>query len=313
MHRYSNCEIKFALNRLKNFQQKLSYEELVIDLDGYIERLPISITTFPEIPLFNETQPRNKKLLYRARPNEKIDLLKSTLALPFNTLEEISLNLKIELIKRGRLNKANQSIFYCSNSVMGACFEAISKGFFMDKAHYSMGLTVGIWKMVEPLELASLYYSTSGLDFFQKNDMQLYSKKLDYRNAVREKAMGRIQHDLKANADELDLNMFLLDFFSDELGRIDIENENDYKLSNYYAEHVFERVPQGEIDGIFYPSIPMAFQGDNIALHPRALKKLQFVSAMNVWAVYHEETRNLQIIPLKQNIPADTNGLFHWS
>jgi len=71
---------------------------------------------------------------------------------------------------------------------------------------------------------------------------------------------------------------------------------------------------KSKVDGILYPSVSFSYQEMNLALHPRALNKLQFISAMNVWTVLHGgSTGEIRFLPLEQNARVGKNEQLNWN
>lgn len=68
-----------------------------------------------------------------------------------------------------------------------------------------------------------------------------------------------------------------------------------------------------DIDGILFPCVSFSYQYYNLALHPRCLSKISFISAMYVWVTYSKVTQDMSYIPLEQNTSADTSGQLNWN
>lgn len=314
--RFTTEQTREFLNRLKNHQYRLDYEDLVIALDEQINRMPIVVTKFDRIPQFKEGGLyRDRSILYRARVNKNKFKHGGSMIAPWESIDDISIipECKRHLIGRGRINKPKQSIFYCSNDYHIACYEAISKGFPLLSRETSCFLTVSEWKIDKPLNLARLYYSEDGLNFFKKHNEKLYAEKLQYREEDRSEIIDL----LKEETENLTMDILLLDFFSNEIGKIEITGDFDYKLCNYYAEHVFERTNStgvdDSIDGILYPSVPFSYQGKNIALTLKGIGKLKFLNVMYVWVTYDKHSGSMQFIPLEQSVSSDDRGKFKWT
>lgn len=171
-----------------------------------------------------------------------------------------------------------------------------------------------MWKIEQPLNLSRLYYPEEGLNHFKNFNEKLYSEKLEFRIKDRENIIQLLKEQPHNN--ELERHIMLLDFFSNEVGRIDIVDDNDYKLSNFYAQTVFERTrleDGSRIDGIIYPSVPFSYQGMNVALTKEGFKKMRFIAAMYVWVTYFENSGDSQFIPVEQRIYPDSNGVLQWN
>lgn len=130
--RFSIEETKEFLFQLRSQLSKLNYEDLLIVLDEQVPLLPIIISPFDKVLPFKEgTFYQDRSILYKARVNEKRFKKGSSMPQPWRSVKDIGIvpDEKLEHVKRGRLNRPNQPIFYCSNDFHIACYETISKGF----------------------------------------------------------------------------------------------------------------------------------------------------------------------------------------
>ena len=68
-----------------------------------------------------------------------------------------------------------------------------------------------------------------------------------------------------------DIGYEIHELFGNAFANFDIKTDNDYFLSNYYADRIFNQIDGfkvgEEIDGIIYPSVPSSFEENNIVLH----------------------------------------------
>lgn len=302
------------LKRITKKLDKVTYKELSIDLNDFFPSLPVSFYQTAKINNLEETSLRDPSIIFRARENETHIPEKASLNLPFKNVEEIShvsFEEKQKIRSFGRCNKPEKPRFYASTSFMTASIEAITTGFVEDPK--SRGVTVGCWKIIEPLSLAQINYSIPSLKYFLQHDEELYGKMIDY-------ASGLDAHHLKQITEE---NLYdpefgeaLMAILSDEFAKIDIKSDRDYMISNFYCDHIFERTFVGDgksqIDGILYPSASLSYQEYNIVLHPRAMKKLKFLNAMMVWVVHNDKTKQTQFIPLEQNAFSSSKGEIEW-
>ena len=85
---------------------------------------------------------------------------------------------------------------------------------------------------------------------------------------------------LKQKSD-IDSDKSIIEYFSDEFAKLEINCENDYFLSNFYCDQVFENCPNEngilDIDGIIFPSVSFSYQYYNLVLHPRSMSKIKFI------------------------------------
>jgi RES domain len=228
-------------------------------------------------------------IILRCRPDE-ISRKGHHIQNPFQKLEDISLVpvKSHHRISTGRCNQKYQPIFYASNYAITACLEAASNGF--TKNFQSTTVTMGAWKIYKPLNLSILTFSSATLAELDGNTGFSYERIKAHRTLMRQ----NIEYQLNNGINHLhsaDFSMAILDFFSDQLGKMDILHESDYFLSNIYCDAGFNRAFADEsntpYDGILYPSVKNALQEFNIALHPRAMGKLRFIGAEHIWVTRH--------------------------
>jgi len=304
------------LKNLHNHLYKMDYKEICIDLDSLISDLPISTFTTEKIKRFEETQPRDLSIIYRARENETFIPERCSGKLPLKTLDEISIISEENkgLVKTfGRCNKPKEPRFYSSNNMPTACIEAITSGFTKDVAE-SKYVTVGSWKIIEPLNLAHINYSEKSLAQFLEHDKERYDKMIKHTRNLDEHNLNQIK---EGRPDEVEYQYELYKFFADEFAKVEITEDYDYKTLNYYCDHAFDRITfddkKTNLDGILYPSVSFSYQEMNLVLHPRAMRKIKFLSALNVWVVYHGAGGSFEFIPLEQNVKADSEGNLQWN
>lgn len=164
-----------------------------IDIDSYNCPFPSTVEEKPEIERFEETTPRDKTIIYRARENEFIDPNKSSIKLPFKTFDEISIipDSKKHIARFGRCNKPNEPRFYSSNDLRAACMESLTQGFTKDFSE-SKHVTVGRLKIIEPLTLARINYSVESLNKFYHSDPEKYKHMLNYAYAFNKDTVKKI-------------------------------------------------------------------------------------------------------------------------
>lgn len=293
---------------------RLEYNDFCIDIDSYGYSFPSLIEDKHEIERFEETMPRDKTIIYRARENESVDPNKSSIKLPFKTLDEISIipEYKKHLVKFGRCNKPNEPRFYSSNDLRAACLESLTQGFTKDFSE-SKHVTVGRWKIIEPLTLARINYSVEWLNKFYQSDPEKYKHMLNYTYAFGKDAAKKIAD----SGGDAEFAEQILGLFADEFAKVDIEHDHEYTISNYYCDTIFDRMSigneTGRVDGILYPSVSLAYQEMNLVLHRRAMKKIKFLDSSLIWVVYHAQHGQVQFIPLEQNVKQDDKGNLQWT
>ena len=175
-------------------------------------------------------------------------------------------------------------------------------------------VTLGTWTIEEPLVLAEVVFSKSKLKEVLHIDQVRYGEQLKFTDEWYENAIELIKSDPTTNC-SLDFAKEVLEIFSDEFGKISIEDGRDYILSNFYCDRIFNETTVDAntlIDGIIYPSVKYSFQEYNLALHPRAMKKISFNCATHVWVVHHAAQHSVQFIPLETSFK-DKDGNIKWN
>lgn len=287
-------------------------------LIDYIRSVPVPILKREAIPRISPGGwYSDPKILYRAIENKEFRKTIYTNALPWKTVDRIShapLDKEKEFIKDyGRANLPGQARFYCSNFYPTACLECLTKGFTID-ADESKTVTSGAWKVVAPLMLAQIAFSPRRLLEIRHLNPEFYEERLTF-------AKEWYEHTIKGFEENpiedfsLDYTIRLLEFFSDEFAKTNIESGRDYILSNFYAESVFDQTHLEDgikIDGIVYPSVKFGYQEFNIVLHPRAMEKLRFAGATLVWVVHNGQTMQTQYNPMETSF-SDVEGNIKWN
>lgn len=306
--RYQNPDrVRQLIQRIPDHLYRMDYDALKIDCNSVLTSVPAPVVDFTnERFFFHQREFGGLNVIYRAR------LITNSDNRPHENVSEISYipdNLLHKIENFGRVNKPRQSMFYGSLDFATACTEAITKGnVFKDKS--SVMLTVGAWKFETPLKLVQMPHSEKYFKLFY-DTVQVKSESIQLEHVQQLNAEARKQF-------ETDIEFEVLQFFADEFGKFSTENGYEYKLSNYYADRIFNRIRgyemEEEIDGIIYPSIALSYQHKNIVLKPEVVKnKMKFINAMQVWLVsFAGRGGGAQFIPIKQKIHADSDGKLLW-
>ncbi len=297
------------LSKAKDILDKINYTDLVEILNAYLPKIPICIYDFKNEPYaLNQHHSGGVNLLYRARVNDK-----GTNA-PYASVEDISyvpLKCQHKIKYFGRVNKPNNSMFYCSSDYSTACIETFSKGVNFDliKERGSIMLTMGVWEVLEDLTLTQMIHSEKYFSEFREKVKNLEAIKIspEYVKEVNEKTFQMIGDGIEYE---------ILKFFSDEFAKTDTHNDYEYKLSNYYADRVFDRIRAfnlGEkIDGIMYPSIAAIYDEYNIVMPPETVdKKLKFLEAIDMWIIWREKENRIDFKQIGRRSP-DKEGRLNW-
>lgn len=200
-------------------------------------------------------------------------------------------------------------MFYGSLNYATACIETLSKGEDFRKLEAAM-VTIGTWRFKEPLKLVQMPHSEKAWKSFTEQ-VTFISERL-----TEEHIKKHNEHLRQQQRNEIDYE--ILELFGDAFAKLEIKSDNDYFLSNYYADRVFDRIKgfyvQEEIDGIIYPSVPNSYEEKNIVLKPSVIdNKLEFVNAMQVWVVLHLKSGGGgEFIPIEQRVKADNTGKLSW-
>lgn len=297
------------LQKVKDILPKVDYKTLTHILNSYLPRIPACVLEFKNDPFeLNQLPNGGSNILYRGRLIED--------HIPFSAIKDISYvpSDKLHTIKQyGRVNKPGESMFYSSTSLQVACMETFSKGenFDLLKKGKSLKLVVGTWKIEKPMTLARMTCSESHFTSFWEE-----VKALNLKKVTIETIKAHNDHIRKIINSEEDYQ--ILSFLSDEFAKTNTIDHNEHKISNYYADRLFNRISQfhmqGDVHGIYYPSIPSSYQEMNLALPPAIVdEKLKFLWADIIWVVYWPENGDIQFIPLEQRAKADAYGVIQWN
>lgn len=294
---------EIALHHLRTFALNLNcyeYNQLKPYLQILVPQLPITFhKEKTQLWRMNEdVYARNPDELYRARPNE----IKSSnnLLLPFRKISDLSHIPfdKLHYVKDyGRVNLPNQAIFYSSNFYPTSCVESITNGGRFNEDN-SLAVSVGTWIIKKPLILAEIGFSKNKILEVKDLNPDAYQELLNHAERQEEHFFNLMKS--LSLPYSLDYGFEVTRLFLDEFAKTKISSGRDYLLSNYYADVIFNqtKINGNLIDGIIYPSIRYGYQEQNIALHPRAMYKLHFGHACNIWAVY-SRNGSVEHIPLE--------------
>lgn len=308
---------KLEINKLRNelsiFNSKLigvPYENLLNTLNIAFPEIPIVGRKFSNSQSFfkqKEYQPKN--VIFRARPNlNNIDV-------PYNFVSEISYipyKESSKIKKWGRVNKPKQSMFYGALNLQTACHEmAAALNCFNEFNEYY--LTVGVWEFTTPLLLAEIPQSEYNID-------KLYDI-LKHRFDIIKKPDFSEEHQMILNILDNAVAYEVLQYFSQGFTMFDEENigEDIYKISNYYADRIFNKIKDYQIDttfdGIIYPSRTNCYLEQNLVLKPDVVdKNLNFIEAISVALVRSKDDLNgwsAEIFPIKKT-KSYKNGELNW-
>lgn len=303
----TDYQIKKFITAIPNLVKEMTYDELVKACNEHFPRLPIIISDFNNQDyFFRQQQLSGKNLIYRAR--KIINSINS----PHRFLRDIDCipeDKKHLITEFGRVNKPNERMFYGALDYSIACFETLSKGKDFQSTASAM-TTVGCWLIEKPFKIAQIPFSKKYVEKLQST-----TGVGNYRISE-EYILKQEQHYRQLLSSELEYQKMQL--FADAFANFEIESEHDYYLSNYYKDRIFNQIEGFKINmefgAIQYPSVPSSFERDNIVLLPKvAEKSLFFFNSMQVWVVFDKENmKNIQFIPIKQMVKADSEGKLNW-
>ncbi len=308
--------------RLKNLYDivehisKFTFEQFRQAIHGVLPTFPIICNADIDFQRISSSS-IDKSIIFRARSNR--DKPKgSTMKFPFQSVRDIGLvpDMNAYKIPIGRCNQAMERRFYCSNYSITACIETLSKGFTTPYA--SDTVTLGVWKIQNSLNLAKVFFSIERIQELSNLNQSVYQlNAAGYEKIIKytEKLKNHLLNTLDGRHCSPDFLINVFEFFANQFGRFDIQNEKGYWPSILYTDVIFNHSTFDDngtlIDGLIYPSVRNALQEWNLVLHPRAMHKLSFVSAEQVWITKHQGGK-IQFDSL-DNAFADASGNLEWA
>lgn len=303
----STNEIRQFINDIRENVKNFTYSGLVSECNKYFPSIPISVVDFTNEKFFSrQREYGGLNVVHRGRE------ITNPQNRPHSFVSDISYiqDKDLDLIKKyGRVNKPRQSMFYGALGYHTASWETLSKGVEFRNSGSGM-VTVGTWIIEQPLKLVQMPHSEKVFNaLYEIVSYKPERLKLEHIKEHNEQLKRDIGNDIAYE---------VLELFGDAFANFDTKTDNDYFLSNYYADRIFNQIDGfkvgEEIDGIIYPSVPSSFEENNIVLKPSTVDtKLKFSSAMQVWIVHHLKTgKGAQFIPIEQRVHADENGKLLW-
>lgn len=300
-------QVKKFIEQIPLSVRDMTYEELVQECNDHFPKIPLTPMTFENKKFeFKQHEFGGYNVVYRGR---KITDPKKR---GHKTVSDISYigNNSLEKIESfGRSNRSQESMFYGSLRYSTACFETLSKGLDFKQSGSAL-ITCGTWIVEESLKIIRLPYS--------KKHWSKLSDIVDpaVSKMSKDKVIKQWDHLEKIISNELDLK--ILELFADAFATIEVQTEQDYYLSNYYKDRIFNQIRGFHVvedfDTIMFPSIPSSYEEMNLVIKPEAVDaKLKFLDAMMVWVTMNQEKiADLQFIPIKHRIKANKSGDLLW-
>jgi hypothetical protein len=257
--------VRNVLDRLKGIDWTGKYFEDVV------REYRNTLFTVPVYPI----KMNKGTIIFRGRMNDRH---KGT---QFDNLRELGIKNSSLVDSFGRANIPGESVFYASTTEetvvrevtqwyvndSGRAQDLITKG-IMNKnwdAVTSM-MTISAWELEEDLNLALLFGNEA------KRGQWIEKCGRD-----RDEVVGSGENYTKSKK-------MIIDFFSNEFGKLEVKNQYEYLYSAYYAFEVFRNtqtdLPSEHFDGVQFASIANDCQGENIAISAAAYaKKIKFLGA----------------------------------
>lgn len=173
-----------------------------------------------------------------------------------------------------RANNEFQPVFYGSHQGDLSLFESC-QNIPEENRFEPQNFTMGIWKVKENMKLRLVPIIDSETVHQNREDLKNLSHKqqlLSNKGFTNEKVIA--------------YNKLVSKFFADEFAKANIKNSAEYKISSYFSTAVREmnNFSHDKFDGIIYPSVAYKFKGENVAIFPESLHKLEPVKCLSVVA-----------------------------
>jgi len=228
----------------------------------------------------------------RGRINENNRLFKSEFEISYRTdLGNIS--------EFGRANKPFQSMFYGSlpsediKSLAIVLFAELVEQFRnVPETDFETNMTIGRWFVKEDFEVADVCFSE---DYFTIEEIKT---RYDFW-------ITKTKNDLLGQKEYQDL----LQFFSKEFSKTQINTHFDYKLSSFYTEIA---INANKLNGISYPSVKTDYSGRNIALTPDAVEKYLELKEVAVFKFIVDKGKPLVLQTHYSDSLGPFNSEFKW-
>lgn len=232
--------------------------------------------------------------LFRGRQNDGDE--------PFTEFKDISIK-PADLIKTiGRANLPHQPVFYCSSNEETVARE-VTQWYINDNGRaqdlYTRGIvgklwnpfnafmTISAWHVKEDLHLGLLFNADTS-----KRSLAIQQ----YHQAFQDISFHENENRCKSRN-------LVLDFFSQEFGKIDVKHESEYLYSAYYANEIYNNqiteYPNLKLDGVKFASIASENRGENYAIKEDSFKtKMDFLGA-NLCIIHNNNRKGAMPNPSK--------------
>lgn len=232
-----------------------------------IEELKAKINSCFPILNFGEVLWDSRYHVFRVRRNFNNDFQ------PYNNICNIGLP-PSDKTPFGRANNEYEPIFYGSHEgdlALFECCQNITEGDRFTPQNFTMG----IWKVKENHTLRLV-------PIVGNNEVKKVRPDILNASQITEKL-----HNEKLNSQKvIEGSKIVSDFFADQFAKSEIRTPNDYKISAFFASTIREmnKLSEVKFDGILYPSIAYKYRGDNVAIFPHSLHKIEPVKCFSIIA-----------------------------
>ncbi|MCF8408125.1 MAG: hypothetical protein K9G36_04055 [Crocinitomicaceae bacterium] len=233
----SKIELEKILNKYQEINLKgVSYPKLFSQIYKDLRFIPFTTSIL-----------KKDSVIERARINKNDEI--------FFSEREISYRTDIEKVTTfGRANSPYKSLFYgsiVSEKIQNPRIVNLieTEETFRVKSNVEIELiyTVGKWRLLDEIEVAEI----------------VFSKKVREQNKKTKEAFEFYVENLKKDyPEDYEYYIRVLDFFSDQFSKKEINCDDDYKFSVIYMDLALEK----GLHGIIYPSVRTEYLGNNIAL-----------------------------------------------
>lgn len=223
----------------------------------------------------------------------------------FYSESEISYRNDYENIRSyGRANVKHQSLFYgaIESDVIkhprlinlietSQIFRNLDK-IKVDRADFIM--TLGKWRIKQEIEVVEMVFNQSSIE--NSEDV-----KKSYEHHLKNLA--------KEHPENLEQFKLILEFFSNQFAKKEIEKDSDYMISAAYADFA---MTWNNFSGLKYPSVKSDYQGHNIVLTPAAVEQFLELEIAAMFRVTKDGENSL-ISPIKHATDfGQLNSNFKW-
>ncbi|MCG3165762.1 MAG: hypothetical protein POELPBGB_01537 [Bacteroidia bacterium] len=257
--------IEKTILELKNADlSKVSYQKVFYTIFNKIKLIP-----------FVTAKLRAGHHIERARLNEPGQI--------FYSEQDLSYRTDFQNIKKfGRANHPGQSLFYGAIKTeniqhprlinlfeTSELFRAADK-----KLDGEFVMTVGKWRILKDIEVAEIVFNKGNIESIPE-----IKKAYEYH-------LNKLKNDIPERADDL---AFLLEFFSNEFAKKEIQSADDYKISSAYTEMA---INFKNLAGVSYPSVRTDYQGFNVALSIPAVDSFLKLEVVAMFKVYKKGSKS---------------------